>query len=76
MDHVREHFDPFLESHDQISSKSGLKLLEILRDGKKKAFLQIELAAVIDVGEIFVKATYNLEGDGPESYRPMIIFKF
>ena len=51
----------FVESHDQISSKSRLKLLEILRDGKKKA---LKLAAVIDVGEIFVKATYNLEGDG------------
>ena len=28
-----------------------------------RSYLQ-ELAAVIDVGEHFVKATYNLEGDG------------
>ena len=27
--------------------------------------LKIELAAVVDWGELFVKATYNLEGDGP-----------
>ena len=30
-----------------------------------KAYLQIELAAVVDAGEAFVKATYNLEGDDP-----------
>ena len=28
-------------------------------------YLKIELAAVVDWGEAFVKATYNLEGDGP-----------
>ena len=56
---------PFLESQDEISSKSRLKLLDFQRDSKKKAFLQIELAAVVDVGELFVEATYNLEGDGP-----------
>ncbi len=27
--------------------------------------LKLELAAVIDIGTFFVKATYNLEGDGP-----------
>ena len=55
---------PFLESQDEITSKSRLKLLEFLRDSKKKAFLEIELAAVVDVGELFLEATYNLEGDG------------
>ncbi len=39
-------------------------MLEILTDPQKLAFLQIELAAVIDLGETFVKATYRLEGDG------------
>lgn len=33
----------------------------VLNDSRKVAFLQI---AVIDTGEPFVKATYNLEGDG------------
>ena len=58
---------PFLEKHCEIAPKArtSTKLLEILKDNKKKSFLQIELAAIIDVGESFVKATYNLEGDGP-----------
>ena len=30
--------------------------------------LKLELASVIDWGEIFVKATYNLEGDGPLAF--------
>ena len=30
--------------------------------------LKIELAAVVDWGELFVKATYNLEGDGPLAF--------
>ena len=34
-------------------------------DSSKQTNLQIELAAIIDFGEPFVKATYRLEGDGP-----------
>ena len=30
--------------------------------------MKLELVAVIDWGEVFVKATYNLEGDGPLSF--------
>ena len=55
----------FLESHDEMTSKSHLKLLEFLTDNKKKVFLQIELEAFVDIGELFVKAKYNLEGDSP-----------
>ena len=32
---------------------------------RRQAFLQLELAAAVDWGEPFVKATYFLEGDGP-----------
>ena len=39
--------------------------MAILQDTQKSSKLQLELAAVIDAGEPFVKATYNLEGDGP-----------
>ena len=53
---------PFLED---LSSSTRRKLLAILRDAQKYSKLQLELAAVIDAGEPFVKATYNLEGDGP-----------
>ena len=31
----------------------------------KESTVQMELAITIDFGEPFVKATYNLEGDGP-----------
>ena len=41
------------------------KLLGIISDPQKYTDLKIELAATIDVGEPFVKATYSLEGDGP-----------
>lgn len=48
-----------------IGPSSRPKLLEILNDPSKGALLQIEHASVIDLGETFVKATYQLEGDGP-----------
>ena len=35
-----------------------------MADDKKNALLRLELAAVTDCGEKFVKATYDLEGDG------------
>ena len=31
--------------------------------------MQIELAAIVDYGEPFVKATYKLEGDGPLAFK-------
>ena len=37
--------------------------------------MKIELAAVIDIGSHFVKATYNLEGDGilgPRCYKELL----
>jgi len=56
---------PFLDKHDKIAPTTRAKLLEILYDTRKKAFLQMELAAVVDAGEPFVKSTYTLKGDGP-----------
>ena len=55
----------FLRSSDNLSPASVRKLLEILNDSVKKVQLRIELAVIIDAGELFVKGTYNLEGDGP-----------
>ena len=51
--------------NDEVSSATSGKLMEIVSDVRKKATLQLELAAVIDIGIHFVKATYDLEGDGP-----------
>ena len=39
-----------------------LELLEMVIIVQSLANLKLELAAVIDVGEHFVKSTYNLEG--------------
>ena len=41
------------------------QLQEILSDPQQYMLLKLELAATIDFGEHFVKATYFLEGDGP-----------
>ena len=41
------------------------QLQAILSDPQRPMNLKLELAATIDVGEHFVKATYFLEGDGP-----------
>ena len=56
---------PFLRDCDLPPSR--LKLLEVLEDPASCRNLHIELAATVDAGEPFVKATYTyiLEGDGP-----------
>ena len=48
-----------------IALATKVKLLGFLADNEKKSKLKMELAIVIDYGENFVKATYDLEGDGP-----------
>ena len=55
----------FLQSCDNLSPATVKKLNEILTDALKKVQLRMELAAIVDAGEYFVKGTYNLEGDGP-----------
>lgn len=55
--------EPFLERASVSPATIG-KLLSILRNHKEKELLQVELAVTIDAGMPFVKATYNLEGDG------------
>ena len=53
---------PFLSN---TSPATIAKLMQLLGDRQQSTYLQLELAAVIDCGERFVKATYELEGDGP-----------
>ena len=48
-----------------LGSLYHLNLLELLSNYTKSTQLQMELAISVDVGNVFVKATYNLEGDGP-----------
>ena len=46
-----------------VAPKSYQKLQTLLQNFGTN--LLIELAVIVDVGEPFVKACYNLEGDGP-----------
>ena len=55
---------PFLQKHEDIGPATQAKLLEILSQTQSLLLLKVELAAVIDLGEHFVKGTYRLEGDG------------
>ena len=65
MNHLLKSFGSvsfFLDKTDLPSSK--LKLQEIISDPPKNRKLHMELAITVDAMEPFVKATYNLEGDG------------
>ncbi len=60
---------PFLEENRELSQATRTKLLDMLKNTQLKAYIQIELAAIIDAGDTFVKATYKLEGDGPLAFQ-------
>ena len=55
----------FLRTNTDLAPATRMKLLVIFDDVQKKACLRVEVAATVDGGLPFVKATYNLEGDGP-----------
>ena len=54
----------FLRDNRDLAPSTRSKLLNLLDDSQKNIKLQLELAAVIDAGAPFVRATYRLEGDG------------
>ncbi len=67
MDQILTHFGdvgPFLDENKDIAPRIADHLRALLADEDDRNKLIIELCAVIDAGEPFVKATYNLEGDG------------
>ena len=55
----------FINSCD-VAPKSTQKLQQLLHSSSKE--LLLELAVTVDAGEIFVKACYKLEGDGPLAF--------
>ena len=55
---------PFLTTADG-STATRSHLLTIVQDARRHQLLRVELASVIDGGQPFVKATYQLEGDDP-----------
>lgn len=56
--------EPFLRVQNDLSPATCSKLLGIVSDPAKNAFIKIEVASVMDGGECLVKVTYKLEGDG------------
>lgn len=58
------YLQPFLNDNQDLSPKVMDHLQKILDDPEQSRDLEQELAALIDVGHHFVKATYRLEGDG------------
>ena len=66
MNHLQKSFgsvSSFLDKTDLPSSK--FKLQEIISDPPKNRKLHMELAITVDAMEPLIKATCNLEGDGP-----------
>ena len=49
---------------ENVSPQISRQLVDFLSDPDKVLSLKLELAAIVDVGEPLVKATYVLEGDG------------
>ena len=52
---------------ENVAPQTSRQLVDFFSDLNKVISLKIklELAALVDMGEVFVKATYLLEGDGP-----------
>lgn len=53
--------EAFLTENSDVSPATWAKLLTFFSDPSKKVCLHIQLAAIIDWGEPFVKAMYKLE---------------
>ena len=52
---------PFLQANSEMSSATNQEFLEMAQNSTTKAYLQTELAGLVDAGEAFVNAIYNLE---------------
>ena len=57
--------EPFLRENENICPANRQHLLDIIDNPQDLQDLRLELAAIVDAGVYFVKATYYLEGDGP-----------
>ena len=56
-----------------LTSSHNSKAVQLLTDPQKMAYLQLELAAVVDCGENFVNATCKLESDGPVVFKSLAL---
>ncbi|KAK3723054.1 hypothetical protein QZH41_000310 [Actinostola sp. cb2023] len=63
---------PFLEENVNLSPATRQHLLDIFENPQDLQDLRLELAAIVDAGIHFVKATYNLEGNKSVVCQPAI----
>ncbi len=56
---------PFVRDHPDVGARLHDRLMVLLDDDDFMKLLKLEMAIVVDLGVHFVKATYDLEGDGP-----------
>ncbi len=54
-----------LEENSDVGAAVRPKMLAILHDPTNKAYLKVELAAIVDAGKQLVQTSYNLEKGGP-----------
>lgn len=56
---------PFIRDNPDVGARLHDRLLAMLEDNDFVKHLKLEMAIVVDLGVHLVKATYDLEGDGP-----------
>lgn len=67
MEHAMTYFadiELFLQENQDVAPRNSGHLQVLLTDVERRKRLMMELAAVVDAGGNFVKATYQLESDG------------
>ena len=64
---------PFLANADLGSTVTCSSLFAMVQNTQQYQFLRVELASVVDCGHSIVKATYQLERDGPLIFLNIII---
>ena len=52
--------EPYLTSNPDVGPATSAKMLAIINTPQQKGQLHLELAATVDIGEPFVKATYQI----------------
>ena len=55
----------YLRHHDDLAPSTRAKLLTLFDEPRKKVYLHLELATLVDAALPFVQETYKLEGYGP-----------
>ena len=62
-------FQPFLTDNIYLTASTHSKVLSIVLDTTMKVSFELKMSIVVDAGAPLVRATSNLEGDGPLALR-------